>query len=172
MDGSRRGAWFGRGSLLTLAILFAGASTAEAARIRTARVPFAEFLRAGPDLWGVASTTIPRGLPLRLDGQGSPLSSLFRDYILYRRGIDPARFDAHHPRLARPIARFALANPPAATTPVDPSRQVVIPRTPVTPPSQQTVPEPSTLVIAAGLLVGTAALRRRRSPFSPAEATA
>lgn len=172
MDGSRRGARVGRGSLLMLAILIAGAGTAGAGPIRTARVPFTEFLRAGPDLWGVASTTIPRGLPLRLDGQGSALSSLFRDYILYRRGIDPARFDAHHPRIARQIARFVSSNPPAATTPIDPTRQVVVPTTPVTPPSQQTVPEPSSLVIAAGLLVGTAAFRRRRAPFSAAEASA
>src|SRR4051794_36667380 len=110
MDGSRRGARVRRASLLTLAMLIAGAGTAGAAPIRTPRVPFADFLRAGPELWGVANTTIPHGLPLRLDGQGSPLSSLFRDYILYRRGLDPSRFDAHHPRIARQIARFV---PPA-----------------------------------------------------------
>ena len=173
--------WLQRAILVTAGWAAMGGSAAEASRIRhndavtrlapVSRLPFEAFLEAGPDLWSRATPRLPHHpLPLRLNSDGTPMASLFLDYLLYRRGLDPSRFDAHHRHIAATLALTTLPMiAPPSTTPVP---QRVTP-TPLTRPPTQTVPEPSTGLIALAMIAVAAAGRRwGRSPFSAHDATA
>jgi hypothetical protein len=99
---------------------------------------------------------------LSLQPNGMLPDSAFVDYLRWRRGLAPQRFDANHPRISRLLIQDQLARQTVKPPPVVPV--VVPPRTtnprpqPLEPPR---VPEPSSLVIAASLL-GAAAWWRRR----------
>ena len=137
-------------------------------------LPFEAFLEAGPTLWSHATPRLPHHpIPLRRDADGTPMAGLFLDYLLYRRALNPTRFDAHHRHIST-----ALASVPFPTTPMilAPSilsvPQIATPPAPM-PPTTQTVPEPSSAMIALAMLAAAAAGRRwGRSPFSGRDASA
>jgi hypothetical protein len=99
------------------------------------------------------------------DGSASPMI----DYLLWRRSLNPQRFDFFHPRLGPSLGNHA--DPPVTVS----VPQNLVPTTPTTPPLipavpqtiEPNVPEPSTFVI--GLLMGVwgvCSRRRLRSAMS------
>jgi hypothetical protein len=114
------------------------------------------FLAGGPDLWAsVRAPRFPANLVLLKQG-GLPVETPFVDYLIWRRNLNPARFDHYHRNLGPELGLLAppantvptVANPPTGTTP------------PRVPAPQNGVPEPSTLWIAIATL--SACLGRHR----------
>jgi hypothetical protein len=159
-----------RGALFTLAgLLWLGGSTAEAGRIHHFAVPkppppthrsFASFLAAGPSFWAHATPRIPRGLAIPRNADGTFAPGLFLDYLLYRRALNPVRFDRHHPIIGPELASVLPPLPPVSVPVAAP--QTVGPP-PLTPAAQQQVLEPSGLLIGGVILAGVAFVKRRRS---------
>jgi hypothetical protein len=100
---------------------------------------------------------------LSLQPNGMLPESAFVDYLRWRRGLAPQRFDANHPRISRMLIQDQLVRQTIKPPVVPP---VVVPRTtnprpqPLEPPR---VPEPSSFVIAATLLGAAAWWRRRKA---------
>ena len=90
-----------------------------------------EYLNGGSSLW---STTPPPRIPsgIRLATvNGQLVRTQFVDYLLWRRSLDPARFDAHHPNISGPLAQILVPPKTPVEVPpaVPPQGQVVVPET-------------------------------------------
>jgi hypothetical protein len=130
------------------------------------------YLSAGPQVW--SSTHAPAFTPavrstiwqvLKTDTQAQSLSNPMIDYLLWRRSLDPVRFTANHPNLSPALVQ--LLNPPSLPTSDPPPTYTPVPQSTTAPqtvtppslifPSQQTVsppaiPEPSSLLLAVGMM--------------------
>jgi hypothetical protein len=138
---------------------------------------WSNYLAQGPEVW--SSTRPPAFTPavrttiwqvLQNDTAEQQLANPMIDYLLWRRSLAPARFSANHPNFAPQLNRLnqllttptpALNIPPPTYVPVP---QTVLPTpTPLIPPSKQSVspqtvappppiPEPGSLLLAAGMI--------------------
>ena len=161
-----------RCSMIALAMVAGvGGSTAQASRIHhyavqkspaPSRLSFAQFLQAGPALWSHATPRVPSGLRLPRLADGSLAPTMLLEYLLYRRALDPSRFDAHHPCIAPILANYLPTLPALSVPTIVPAAQIVGPA-PLTRPATQQVPEPSTLMIGGVLLAGVALVKWRRT---------
>lgn len=161
---------------------------AEGAPVRQNALPQSEirnlrawsrYLAAGPQVWSTihapAFTPTVRNAIwqlLRTDNtQGQPqaqvLTNPMIDYLLWRRSVNPVRFDQNHPNLGPTLSQLLTAPPTSAPTPIyTPSPQTIplpgptetpapIPSTPAeqgsTPPPAP-IPEPSTVILGAGMI--------------------
>ncbi len=134
--------------------------------VRQARAAdgFASFLDGGPLLWARARPPrIPAGLSLAaIDGPAADAS--LQGYLQWRRGLNAERFDRNHRRIGPMLARRAISVPvpvpPPIPTPTLPpvttANPIQVPTlTPIGPPrgpQEQTVPEPTTLVMTLALV--------------------
>ncbi len=158
---------------VALALVLGVAGPASAARIRhnavlkpppTTNLSFSAFLAAGPSLWSHVNPRIPHGTRLAQNADGTVADTPFLEFLLFRRSLNPTRFDHYHPNVAPILASYLPPLP--AVTPPTPAPQTVIPAPPpITPPANQTVPEPSTwfmgVVMAAGATYARTRARRR-----------
>lgn len=104
--------------------------------------------------------------------------SPFIEYLRWRRGLNPARFDAFHPRLGRLLDQEMVVCPPpppicpepgqlTPPSPPIPPEPILPPEPPPIvspePPSPQNpeIPEPSSVVVALTLLAAGTWVRRR-----------
>ena len=95
------------------------------------------FLAGGPALWAITTPpSFPSHLVLYYQANGVPVETPFVDYLIWRRNLDPLRFDANHPG-AGPV--LELIKPPKTPSSTPPAGQNL------TPPS---VPEPAALTVA------------------------
>lgn len=154
---------------LAVTVVVLSGTTAQAGRIHHFAVPrppppthlsFARFLAGGPSLWSHTTPRIPRGLALPRMADGLPAPGLFLDFLLYRRALNPRRFDHHHPIVGPLLASDLPALPPLSVPVAFP--QTVGPA-PLIRPSTQRVPEPSGLLIGGVILAGVAFVRRWRN---------
>ena len=96
-----------------------------------------EYLNGGVSMWSAAKPPrIPSGIRLA-SVNGRLVETQFVDYLLWRRSLDPIRFDAHHPNISGPLAQILV--PPA--TPIEPPASIP-------PQGQVVVPEPKPLWMA------------------------
>jgi hypothetical protein len=164
----------GLSTLLGLALLGSNGTTASASPIRSYGIvvtnidslgpAWARFLSFGPEFWeNHAPPPFPSGLILPTQN-GLLVETPFVEYLLWRRNLDPARFDHYHPirgpqlELLTPAVTSAILTPPTILTPPVTSPAIV-------PSVLPQVPEPSTLMIAAALMgsaFGWGLLKRRR----------
>ncbi|MDG3003068.1 hypothetical protein [Paludisphaera mucosa] len=135
---------------------------------------WASFLAAGPSTWASRPsppyTTAVRLAVLRLIN-GDPTvaaASPLIEYLVWRRNLNVARFDAYHPYvgprlpqgLIPPISQVVPPLTPPTNIPTAPVEPPLLPPVPnVVPPS---VPEPSALVVIVAGAVGALEIRRRR----------
>jgi hypothetical protein len=122
------------------------------------------FLAGGPSLWAVESPPpFPSGLVL-LTQNGQIIETPFVDYLIWRRNLDPARFDHFHPNVGPVLGQLT---PPTTTVPTGTPRSGVPAGTPrsgvptgtprsgnddgTNPQPQNGVPEPGMLPIALTL---------------------
>lgn len=153
--------------------------------IPAAEVPvfkaWSKYLLAGPTTWA----TVPHPLwdfavrsavwqSIKTDpGPADPMIN----FLLWKQSIDPARFAYYHPKLAPALHRIEMARKTAALVPkVGPSTTVSGPgggtssspgTTPATQPQNlgpPPVPEPSTLLLAAGMTAWAFRRSRGRQP--------
>ncbi len=135
-------------------------------RVRQARAAdgFTFFLDGGPMLWARARPPrIPAGLPLAAI-EGPAADASLQGYLQWRRGLNAERFDRNHRRIGPMLARRAIPLPLIVTPPIPPptlppvttANPIQVPTlTPIGPPrgpQEQTVPEPSTLVMTLALI--------------------
>ena len=94
------------------------------------------------------------GLEHILSAEGQLPDTAFVQYLRWRRGLHTLRFDANHPRLAAmlQVVRAQQFTPTSAPPQVDGLL--------IGPPTHQ-APEPSTWLVAAGLMAAGAAYRRQ-----------
>ena len=89
-------------------------------RVRQARAAdgFTSFLDGGPVLRARARPPrVPAGLSLAaVEGPAADASLL--DYLQWRRGLNPERFDRNHPRIGPLLARQAISAPVVVTPPI------------------------------------------------------
>lgn len=115
------------------------------------------FLSGGPALWAVArSPRIPSGSTL-LSQNGRLVETPFVDYLLWRRSLNPARFDHYHPFLGPALG--SLLPPPTTPTRPTPGGRTGGGPPPVNPQPQNGVPEPGSILV--GLVLASAALASR-----------
>lgn len=178
---SWRWAWLGLALLIPLPGRGAAASPIQ--RLRMSRVAAASVTSRG-SYWDRYFARALQMHSLRVQGPNAlrvlsvaPAaqlsSSAFVDYLLWRRSLNPVRFDHYHPYLAPMLQQPqnsgttlpatsvtpGVVIPPIAPTPViPPTNPPDTPPTPPIPPSQ--VPEPSTILIASGMVVAAVAGRR------------
>jgi hypothetical protein len=131
---------------------------------RVARTSFANVL-AHPTLWSHLSPRVPRGLALSHNSDGTLAPSAFLDYLLYRRALNPARFDHYHPTIGPQLSTQLPALPTVTVPPITPPAPQIVPP-PLTPPARQTVPEPSTLLLGTAMIAGVGYMRRRQARMS------
>ncbi len=81
-------------------------------------------------------------------------------YLMWRRSLNPARFDFYHPRLGPILQQNLITSVP----PTVGGEKITPPTPPVTPPDNPPpqVPEPSSLAIAVMLVSAAAWARRHR----------
>jgi hypothetical protein len=134
--------------LVGLSASSAGASPIHAFRVATPDVlgpAWAQFLAGGPTLWADATPpSLPTGLILPYQN-GALVETPFVDYLVWRRSLDPARFDQNHPKIAPALGQLI---PP--TTAVPGSTTIGTP--PINPQPQNGVPEPASLPLALSLI--------------------
>ena len=111
---------------------------------------WSRFLEGGPELW--AQRHAPRfpsarALPTR---NGQPLATPFTEYLLWRRELNPARFDHFHPRIGPALGQLT---PPLLPTPTRTIAALAVTPPPLlVPRPQTTVPEPGTLPLALSII--------------------
>ncbi|APW60264.1 PEP-CTERM sorting domain-containing protein [Paludisphaera borealis] len=128
------------------------------------------FLSTGPEVWATSQSpafTIPvrRSIFQILNGDPASIAANpMIDYLIWRRDLNPLRFDRYHPYLGRLLAPLTLD--PPTSVPVAP--EVEPPITPLAPLETlpPSVPEPSSLLLIG--LVSAWGLLRRRSRTTPA----
>jgi hypothetical protein len=84
------------------------------------------------------------------------LDTPFVQYLIWRRNLDPMRFDFYHPRVGPLLAAQTMTPPtipviPTVVPPVIPSLRVSDAPVPVIPPVNVSAPEPSSAVIVTAL---------------------
>ena len=135
------------------------------------------FLAGGPATWTSRQSppfTAPARLALLSLVQGDPAvaatSPLVEDFV-WRRSLNPARFDRYHPCLGPRLPQgFVPPTPPPLVPPVVPPTVPQLPLPPDPPlgppiPSvPPTVPEPSALLVIVAGVAGALVLRRRAKP--------
>ncbi len=126
---------------------------------------WARFLEGGIPLWEVRKPPrFPSGLVLP-ESQGVLVDTPFVDYLLWRRSLDPTRFDHYHPFIG-PLLGQGLT-PPTSTHSSVATPRGGTPRSglgddhPANPQPQQGVPEPGTLSVALVLIGAGYAWQRR-----------
>jgi hypothetical protein len=174
--------------LLVVAVVLPGGALVEASAIHHRDKPAAEvqatpewskYLDGGPKVW--ADVVHPPVTP-------AVVSEVWRDiktdpggtdpmieFLLWKQSIDPTRFAHYHPKLAPALHRISLARSETTTTQaIAPattgSGGTTSPSTPSSPPPtsepQNLIPtpspEPSTLLIAAGMAAWAVVKTRRR----------
>ena len=116
------------------------------------------FLAGGTQTW--STTHAPAFTPaikstiwrvLKTDTEAQSIANPMIDYLEWRRSLDPTRFTHNHPNLSPALARL-LSSPSLPANPPPPT-STLVPETPtlaqtVSPP---TVPEPSSLLLAAAM---------------------
>jgi PEP-CTERM motif len=127
------------------------------------------FLSLGPNVWAATSWTPPFTLAVRRSiwqilNTGDPAtiaSNPMIDYLLWRRDLNPTRFDHYHPFLGPQLGQLE----PPTNVPVTPEEKPPITTAPqeVPPP----VPEPNGLLLI-GLVSAWGLWRRRRGSGSRA----
>lgn len=99
---------------------------------------------------------------------GGLLLTPFVDYLLWRRDLNPARFDANHPRVAEVFSQLAELPAIEALATAEPIVSTPFPDVPnAISAAQEIVPEPSGLAIGVSLLGAWAFWRRRHAPKAP-----
>jgi hypothetical protein len=178
------------GLLLMVAVVLPGGALVEASVIHhrdktaaevQATPEWSKFLDGGPKVW--ADVVHPPVTP-------AVVSEVWRDiktdpggtdpmieFLLWKQSIDPTRFAHYHPKLAPALHRISLARSETTTTqaiaPTTGSGGTTSPSTPSTPSSPPPTsepqnliptptPEPSTLLIAAGMAAWAVVKTRRR----------
>jgi MYXO-CTERM domain-containing protein len=122
------------------------------------------FLAGGPTLWASEpAPPVPAGLVLPMQN-GLLVETPFVDYLVWRRDLDPTRFDLYHQTLGPELAQL----PPTTTTTTPPAAQGV---TPPPLPSPSPVPEPSSAALALAM-IGAAGWWRSRRRTRPSDALA
>ena len=156
--------------LLTLPGPSASAGPIRAYRVHAERTgpalgpAWGRFLADGPGLWSVAhAPRFPSGIHLA-SVSGRLVETPFVDYLLWRRSLDPARFDHFHPFVGPRLAALD-SNLSAASIPTIQS-QSLVPPPPLKVSPETITPEPGSLAISVGLLGAGAWWRRRWSPPS------
>jgi hypothetical protein len=174
---------------------------AQAAPVRRYTVPAGELpvfrawsnhLSAGPQVWstrrpppftpGIQSTIWQ---VLRTDSPAQALNNPMIDYLLWRRSLNPVRFDSNHSRLGPSLSQLLTLQPPTTSPGLPPPNavpQVPAPTRPQTvesppiisprpqePPAP--IPEPSSLLVAVGILGFGVMYRRLRGRLVIAEST-
>jgi hypothetical protein len=122
----------------------------------------AYFARALQNQW--RQVEVPLGQRILRSSDGLLPDTAFVRYLRWRRGLRTAQFDRFHPRVAMMISRDEQLRRPsvlAATLPP------VLPRcdcpaVPALPPTEETSPEPASLLVAI-VLGGSVALARRKT---------
>lgn len=129
------------------------------------------FLAAGETTWASRQSppfTLPVRLALLSLINGDPTvaaASPLVEYFVWRRNLNPARFDRYHPFLGPRLPQGFTPPTPTITPPVVPDT----PDPPITPPNHSippTVPEPPAILVILAGVAGALALRRRSSPIS------
>jgi hypothetical protein len=157
--------------LRTFAPLRASQELFQAGAVTTPTLPAAWnlFLSTGPEVWATSQSpaftiSVRRSIFQILNGDPATIAANpMVDYLIWRRDLNPFRFDRYHPYLGQRLAPLTLD--PPTSVPVAP--EVEPPITPlapleVTPPS---VPEPSSLILIG--LVSAWGILRRRSRTGP-----
>jgi hypothetical protein len=156
-------------------------------------VAWSNYLSAGPETW--SSKHAPQFTPdirstiwqiVHTDTQGEQLANPMIDYLLWRRSLNPHRFDSNHPFLSPKLAELLKTPslpagvPPPTYTPVSETatspQNLTGPTTsaslPLSDPAAQTispaVPEPGSLVLGLGMLGWGLWWRRRMAQASRA----
>ena len=159
---------------LTVCALFLAADTAGASAIHRHHLivvtgeaslgpAWARFLAGGTALWAShRAPRFPSGLVLPTS-DGRLVDTPFVDYLLWRRALDPSRFDFYHPNVGPELAE--LLTPPRITphvsTAVSKKPHKVHPA--LVHPAPQSLPEPGTFVIALVLACAGLSCRGRIS---------
>lgn len=111
------------------------------------------FLAGGTTLWATTrAPAFPSGLVLATSN-GLPVETPFVDYLLWRRALDPTRFDHYHPNVGPELAQLTT---PTLTTATNQSAGSLTTPTTTNPQPQTVVPEPDAILV--GLVLMTAAL--------------
>lgn len=120
---------------------------------------WSRFLAGGPARWAVTRPPrFPSGLSL-LTRNGQIVDTPFVDYLIWRRNLNPVRFDRYHPFIGPALGQ--LLPPPSPPKPPTAVPGQIDP--PITPPRPQVgTPEPGTISIAV-ILAGIALAYRKRS---------
>jgi hypothetical protein len=92
----------------------------------------------------------------------SLMESPFLRYLLWRRGLDPARFDHYHPRIGPILASFPFPSPspPTSLPTAHPEPPPSIPQ-----PQGLNVPEPPTTTLALALIAAAFWWRRATAGY-------
>lgn len=132
---------------------------------------WASFLAGGQSTWA-AFQSPPFTLPVRLALlsliQGDPAvaaASPLVGYFVWRRNLNPTRFDRYHPFLGPQLPQgfippVPIVPPTVPDVPVDP------PLNPPVPSIPPTVPEPPAVLVIALGVAGALIIRRRSLPAS------
>jgi hypothetical protein len=149
-------------------------------------VSWSHFLADGETMW--SKRHAPAFTPaikstiwqiLKTDTQAQSLANPMIDYLLWRRSLDPQRFQANHPNLSPTLAQ--LLHTPSLPPGVPPPTYTPVPQTSVSPqtlsgpppsPSPSdvpppAVPEPSALLLAVTMTGVGLFWRHRRSKSLP-----
>lgn len=121
---------------------------------------WSHYLIAGPKTWAHAEhpawTESVRHAAMVSVHQDPGRTDLMANFLLWRQSLDPARFNHYHPGFVRALHRITMlrsrmlapSQGPATSSPGGPSTCATISPQDATPP---TVPEPGSLLLAAGL---------------------
>lgn len=133
------------------------------------------FLAAGETTWASRQSppfTLPVRLALLSLINGDPAvaaASPLVEYFVWRRNLNPARFDRYHPFIGPRLPQgfvppTPIIPPPVVPVPPDPDPPI----TPPNPSIPPTVPEPPAILVILVGVAGALALRRHARPVSKA----
>lgn len=131
------------------------------------------FLSGGETTWGSRQSppfTLPVRLALLTLINGDPAvaaASPLVEYFVWRRNLNPERFDRYHPFLGPRLPQGFTPPTPSIPPPVVPG--TIVPDPPLNPPTPSippTVPEPPAILVILAGIAGALALRRRAGPVT------